>query len=757
MRYHAMPPFALLLLTGGTAWPDSPASQEIVITTRRDATPLAVSPVSASIVDGMDLDRLSLPDLAAADSFSPGLSIDSTAPISGSSNAAAIFLRGVGQSDFLLTQDPGVGLYLDDAYIVRGIGGVLDAVDIDRVEVLRGPQGTLYGRNTIGGLVRVVTRRPSGGRDGWLALVGGTDNRRDLSGATTIHAGETLAMRVAGAHREQEGHVTRLLSGDHLGGTNSDALRVRAVWSPAEALEIDTGLEGFRGRDDSPASAMASNNPAAIGAPETLFGGTYNATIGFHGGPPFDSRWLTGSPYSTNATGPNGSDTDVVGGRLGIRWRTGPGLALKSTTAYRHVNAEFGRDPDNSPGILIHNTNHMNDTSLSEDLALLGPEDSRLEWLVGLFALRERGSDRYTAEFIPETFGAPATDTPWEALGYTTVPPLVLGGPATRIQNDSLAVYADGAYHWTDRFSTAIGIRRTADHKEVDVPVELTQVGLRVIADPSASAHFADTSVRAALEYRWARAFTYLSYSQGYKSGGFNQRYGAPLPKPTEFAPEQLASWEVGVRANDSSGLLSAGLTVFDADYSDIQVVVFDGGIPRTINAARGEVTGVEAELAVIPSEATRLALTWSHLNARYTRLDPAIDGSFGQPVVNPLHLGYRFVDTPDDAVAATAECRLPFRMRGSLDFLAHWSYRSRWANDAVNTPELEQAATSILAASLSYTSADRAWVVSLIGTNLSDRAITESGVADKQGFGLTEVSVARPRELAVQVRRTWE
>lgn len=761
----------------------SPAQvlEEITVTARRREETLQDTPISVSAFSSQDLKLRNVQDIGQIDEFTPNLTFDTTAPISGSTIASSVFIRGVGQTDFVFTTDPGVGIYLDGIYIARSVGGVLDLLDIERVEVLRGPQGTLFGRNTIGGAINVTTKKPNDEFSGEVEAIYGQFDRTDILATVNVPLTDNLYSRFSGSFRRQDGYAEQILTGEDLGDNDEWTFRGAVRWEPTETITVDISGDVTRGDEQSPASSTVSGSrTASIGAPNTLFAGLlYNNLIGAqeNGGVPgtisvpplpadtpvYDESFLTDSEFTTQGTGPNGSEFDIFGISGTIEWDAGP-VTVKSITGYRELDTTFGRDPDGSPLTLVHTENVLEHEQFSEEFQLLGSNfDDRLNWLFGVYYLTEEGTDLTTVPFAQETFdilgqigGActlfPGTPTETALPFCPNIFRVDSTGEGTKIDNRSIAVFGEATFDVTERLAITAGIRYTSDRKRVDA-TGLLIGGAPALADPVAEETFEDVNPRVIVDYQITdTVFGYASFSQGFKSGGFNQRYGAPLPAPTSFEPEEVTSYEVGLKGDFLGDRLRANLSYFHSEYTDIQVVVFDNGIPRTINAAEAAIDGVELESTLLFARNWLAQFSYGYLDARYTELDDAIIGSFGTPIVNPLTTDFKFVNSPEHSLSAALQYERDVLTYGTFLARLDYSYRSEYANDAINTPELIQDGVSLINARVAFTGADDEWTLALFGTNLTDETYITSGVADEPGFGLVERNPAFPRQWGVSL-----
>ena len=233
---------------GSTDW----LVEEITITARKREEGLQSTPLSVSAYSGDSLEYRGVGKIDGIANFTPNLTFGNSPTFGGASNSAAIYIRGIGQKEFVPTVDPGVGLYVDGVYIARSVGGILDLIDIERVEVLRGPQGTLFGRNTIGGAISITTRKPDEELSGRLSATYGVDNRIDVIGSVNVPWSDSFFSTFSVGHLSQDGYVKRD-DGVDLGDENTLTGRAAFRWLASEAVAVHLSLEGTRAPENSPA------------------------------------------------------------------------------------------------------------------------------------------------------------------------------------------------------------------------------------------------------------------------------------------------------------------------------------------------------------------------------------------------------------------------------------------------------------------------------------------------------------------------
>ncbi len=358
---------------------DAPVEgNEILVTARRTSERLQDVPVAVSAFGGAALEDRNVATLDEIAKFTPNIRFDGAAALSGGNYNATVFVRGVGQNDFAIFSDPGVGFYVDDVYYARSIGGVLDAVDIDNVQVLRGPQGTLFGKNTIGGAVLINTATPNlNDVNGRVEATYGRFDRIDVKGAINIPiAPGVAALRISGASLNRDGYVKRLVDGDTQGDRSAQVIRAKLRIQPdGSPLTIDIGGDYTRARETSaPSDLLAVGNvPGITGIPfltnYNQFVAPSRGIVAPNGQRTLNPSFITASPFETYAGGPNDNDLDLWGVQGIVSYDLG-GATLKSITAYRHMKAYFTRDGDNTPFVFRQTTNRDKQWQFSQELQL---------------------------------------------------------------------------------------------------------------------------------------------------------------------------------------------------------------------------------------------------------------------------------------------------------------------------------------------------------------------------------------------------
>ncbi|MEM7569174.1 MAG: TonB-dependent receptor [Pseudomonadota bacterium] len=758
---------------------DSAGLEVIFVTAQKRVQGLQDTPIAISAISAAALEARGVQNISGLQDFTPNLVFDSTAPISGVSSGAVIFIRGVGQTDFSLTTDPGVGTYVDGVYMSRSVGGVLDVLDLERIEVLRGPQGTLFGRNTIGGAISLVSRRPAEefGVRGEIAY--GNRDRIDLFAALDAPINDAIRTKVVGSFRQQDGFMIGLADDRDQGNTDRWSLRgtvevdfadnfmatISADYTKIDEQNAASKLVGISIQppialddegvpvsltttrtdirfDRDTGGVVFENFEVPAGAPSLAF--LQNAVdVPALGDLPFDERWITPDLDTTFATGPNGTELDIWGVSLTLDWDLGWG-EVKSITAYRKTDGRFARDADGSP-VDFATTNNFDygQDQFSQELQLTGRAfDDRLQYAAGVYYFDESGNDELIVT-LPDAFGFVSN--------------------FTFVNNQSIAAYAQATYEIIDNLSLTAGARYTEDDKEYTAPAGGNGVtnGLAAIFGPTGtqtaffppgtvSETFDDWSFKAILDYNFGNGtLAYISYSEGFKSGGFNVRYLVPVPNAIPFTPERLTTYEAGLKWQGLDNRLRVNAAVFHSDYEDVQLVIYNGGAPIITNAGDADITGFELELQAVPTENLSLGFGLGYLDAEYTAVAPL------DPLIAPdvqVGINNRLPNTPEWTMNAFVQYAQPVSTLGEIIGRVDWNYSSSIQNDAVNSRFLFQPSYHLVNAQLTYQHDDGRWSISAFAENVFNERVLESGDSNF-GIGFHEATFNEPREYGVRVR----
>ncbi len=676
--------------------------EEITVTARRREESLQDVPIALSAFSADRILNAGAPDITWLQQSTPNLTLQVAR---GSNSTLIAFIRGIGQQDPLWGFEPGVGLYVDDVYVARPQGAVLDIYDIERLEVLRGPQGTLYGRNTIGGAIKYVTK--SLGNEAYLdtKLTFGTYAQHDFLASGVLPLGDTLSIGGSAAIYRRDGYGENQFTGTENHYAKSvDAFRMSAEWNPTDTLSVR--LAGDYVEDNSDAKHGHREAPGlGLAAGEVVLPDV------------FDTR------------GGIGDDNRVrnQGLSLTAAWELSDAITLKSITAYREGQTNTLIDFDTSPAPALDVPGFYEDDQLTQELQFLY-EGERLRGVAGLYYLDAHAAGKF--------------DTIVGLLNLTIA-------TSGFVDTKSYAAYADFSYDFTDKLSASLGGRYTSDEKEGGVyrqnftglysPLfgnNAAVPGL-VRSDYTNDRTFDQFTPRASVSYEFTETFTtYASYSEGFKSGGFDMRGDVVLTPDTVngYDPETVQSYEVGAKGTLFDDRLSYNFAAFYADYSDQQITrqqpTVTGSIASFVdNAGASTIQGVELEGTVQFTDRLSLNYGVGWTDAEFDKYETY------QVITNPAPPPATLtvpVDLSDTAVfqntpewngnlALNYAQPLPGTW-GSLLATVSGSYRDSYHMFEFPNPLIDQNdAYTLVDASIAWKSNDEKLRFQLLGRNLTD------------------------------------
>ncbi len=756
----------------------SASPNTIVVTAQFREQNLQDTPLAITAVSGDMLQERSQTNIAEVANQAPSVTLRTGNANFGPSLAASI--RGIGQFDFNPALEPGVGLYVDEVYYPTLTGSVFDLLDLDRVEILRGPQGTLAGRNSIGGAIKLYSKRPAGSNTGSLSVAYGSRDRIDLRGNADFTITEGVDVRVSGVSKQQDGYVNRIdfgcanppgsalnpadgvsstgAGGDDCviardGNVDYQAVRGQLRIRPTDTLDINI-IADYSIDDRNPPAAVLtsvadSGNPAIRGEYPNV---------------PFDSRFLCGSfcnygTYENPADPANGFPygTDFQARSLFEGWgisgqvdlELGDNLQLVSITAYREYNAEFATDDDLSPLPVSNIRSELDFWFFSQEVRLNGSLlDDAIEYTIGGYY-----SDQ-------QSVYASIVDLRWAGLQFAQNDPV----PA-----QTKAAFAHASLRATDDLTFNIGLRYTDESKDytfsrsnVDGSPNPPLVGALDGVDGSYSGKRVD--YRANVQYRWTNdLMTYAQYSTGFKGGGINPRpYFVSQVQPFEM--ETIKAWEVGLKSDLFDRLMRVNLAAYYNKYEDIQLALLScpqfnptppgpgvPGLPCAMNANAGdaEIKGFEAELFVNPAEGFTIDGSLSYLDFDYTRIDENASGPGG------VQLDYVAPYAAEWQWAIGTQYEVLLGRSGSLTPRVDVSYKSSTYANAVNGPSNLIPGFTLANARLTWENYDEDLQIALEVTNLFDEYYI-TNVFNVEGNGFVNAQPARPREWAVTVTKRF-
>jgi len=752
------------------------ALDQITVTARKRAESLQDTPISITAISQDDIDIRGITDASQIADYTPNLVFDFTSAINPTSSAASIYIRGVGQPDWSLPTDPGVGLYLDGVYIARSVGAVLDVVDVESIEVLRGPQGTLFGRNTIGGAISVTSRTPSDEFEGNVSIGAGSFRRVNAHGQLNVPIADGLVFNVAGSSKTADGFVKNQIPGQpDWGDEDSRAWRAALRWQARDNLSVKFTYDGTQERETHTSNIHLENFedaflplvyngvivPPDIASNPTRFGIIPDAACADFGDPSrlsnptcFNSQWTVteGDPYrtwgvltsnvpelNTNASRPlePSADLDLNGYALNIDYDITDTLTLVSITAKRDLDGYWVRDEDGSPMEIVSTVNDFDQDQFSQELQLKGTAlDGSLNWIVGGFYFEEDGCHLDLVYLYGSTFSS--------------------GGC---IDNESKALFAQGTWDINDKWSLTGGVRYTDEDKSFTPDQIIARdelfgfsAGDEILPSDKATVGVTEEDFHINIAYAFAENILgYASYSDSFKGATFTQRIFPPRPDVPIAQPEFVESFEVGAKATLLDNRMRLNGALFFSQYDDIQVTVLEDASAgnTTANAAEGEIFGGELEMTYQFVDNAIFELGVGYLDAEYTEVA-------GIAAATGLTTSTKFVNTPEWSINSAVSYDFQVLGDWSLTPRVEYNYTGEVFNDAQNFEGIRQGSVGLWNASLNLTSDDGNWAVRLVGKNLDDELVIISGFSDPFFTGATEATVIAPRHVLLTLERNF-
>ena len=689
---------------------------DIVVTARRRAETLRDVPIAISAISGAQLDASGIHDIVAVAQSVPNLSLKASR---GTNSTLTAFIRGVGQQDPVAGFESGVGLYLDDVYLNRPQAAVLDVIDVERIEVLRGPQGTLYGRNTIGGAVKYVTQRINP-KNAEVSLRATYGNYNEADGVVTASTPITNNFRVGGslARLSHDGFGHNLTNGFDNYNKNVYAARISAELEPVPDLSLRFSSDYVKDNSN-PRNGSRLIPGLQSGAP--VLASVYDTRAG-----------LNTPKQSIEAYGFSGI----------AELKLSSSFTLKSITAYRRDTTSTSIDFDSLPAQDVDVPAIYKNKQFSQEGQLLY-SSARLNGLVGVYYLDATAFNIF--DVILDTTGRP--------IGLPGLTASTLGNVGTK----TWSVFGDFTFDVADRLSVSAGGRYTNDQRTARIfrrnliggaSPDLGGTGVQLgnpTSDFDGTATFKQFTPRASISFKPTPNHNiYASYSQGFKGGGFDPRglttaapdtNGNGTRDPQEiynfllFKPEKVDSYELGWKAKLLDNRVNFSLASFYATYTDVQIPssvgALVGGVQTfvgiTTNAGKAEFKGGEFEgLAKLAPEITgagsNLNFAWSlgYIDAKYKNFINTVGVEVSQ---------FRQVqNTPKWTASGTLTLSTPLTLigAGQLDISPSLSYRSRVGQFETVSP-LDQPGYTLLDTSIVWRSDSDRWSVGLHGKNLTD------------------------------------
>ncbi|MDR2214641.1 MAG: TonB-dependent receptor [Nevskiaceae bacterium] len=757
------------------AQPNNDALEEVVVTAQFRDQNLQETPIAITAITGDMLEARSQVRLVDVTAQAPNVILQVNP--AGAGNSMRAYIRGVGQGDQSPSVDPGVGIYVDDVYFATITSSIFELLDLERVEILRGPQGTLSGMNSLGGAVKLFSRKPAG-EGGFVEGTLGSLNRKEFRGSADFAlVPDRLFARISGLSRSRDGYVTRLdyacthpndpyvVSGaigrgnagpnckiGTLGGQSVNALRGSLRWIASDSVEVNVIADTTHDSSETPASVLLQSGEFIPGLSLSYQGVPYDDRFVPYGqfradtvmndpfvsyanfinpGVTYTPLDVPGTPGSNNGTfyATPANTSDSWGASATIDWKVPDRGAVKSITAYREYETLSGADNDGSPVAILASLSEFRHNQFSQELRYNGEAlDKRLEYTVGGIYFRQetvyetRESDPFIP-FGPDPFNFPIFDF---IQDDTTL-------------NEFYGAFVHSIWHVTDKLNLTAGLRYTKQDK--DYTFQRYNVDGRTafqpLSDPAnplngrvGNFSGSHTDYRLNLDYQWTQdLMTYVQFSTGFKGGGVSPRPYFP-EQVLGFGPEEMNAYELGLKSRWFERRLQANAAVFYNDYKDYQAtpdncIDADGNLlpdapvnlrspcGQYLNVADAKVKGAELELEIRPIDGMLIDAAYSY-----------VDFTFGEPKIATAAViaGASAPGIGKNKWSVGAQYEIPLSSGATITPRVDAYYTPGYCGNLECTSQASNTSYTLVNVRLTYRTADDDWNISLEGTNLTDK-----------------------------------
>lgn len=655
----------ILFMNGwfGTTVAVASTLEEVIVTAERKETNLQSTPVTISAFTEASLERLNAVESVELQNSVPGLTMVQGIAAPGKVD---LYMRGAGdQVGAIILSESGVGVYIDDVYMPRLSVANIELLELERVEVLRGPQGTLYGRNSMTGAIKYISKTPDGSYSGNVSASYGSYDAYNLRGHFQAPLIEDLiAASITASYRETGDWYRNITLNEDRGNREVLAINGKFTWLAPGPLSATLTIAYSEEENDG--GEFVARNPLTL-----------------------DS--ITGDFRDVQSPLDAFGENDQLRLALDLSYELTEDVTLRSITGYQDLNEASSFD---LTGQGLFNRFLKSDVQIiTQELQLRGTAlDQSLDWIIGGFLFLEDGFQTIN-------------DTIFFGLRPTTI---------IDVETTSYALYAEATYHINERLSVTAGLRYNDDEKD------LTGAHRGVPGGTGNNSN--DVTTRLVLDYQWTdEVFAFFNLSRGYKAGSFNALATSIGDFTNGFDPETVWAYEVGVKADLLGNLLRTNVNVFFNDFSDLQGLnTTPAGFTTVNNIADADVYGIELEFSYLATDQLELFGAASRQWDKYRDIDPTsgVQSNFRVNRVSEwfgsLGFEYRFPITGVD---------------GEFGLTGLWSYRSEYFNDIINSPVVRTDDYSLLDLGAYYETADGHWRISLVGKNVFDEEVYFKGL----------------------------
>lgn len=685
--------------------------EEVVVTAQKRAEDLQDVPITVSAFSGEDLTAYGVGGVQSLQAVTPGLVYNKTGA------QAQPYLRGIGTRFALMGLESSIATYVDDRYIPRASAAMLDLADVERIEVLKGPQGTLYGRNATGGAIRIISKDPADELEGSIAITRGNYNYWGLTGTASIPLADNVAARVTALVKNRDGYADNITpqGASELDDQDIEAYRAKILWDISDQTSLRFTIDYWE-QNDNFGNDIVDLSPAGLNLGTALGGLSTNDTDKV--ATSMDDLINTEDLSASIRLDTSFDDFDFV-----------------SISTYETLDSHSSTDGDGTSAVVFDNFNEEDAETYSQEFQVLSNSDSDLQWLAGAYIYYQDGSFSLNLDVsdagipLPLTQGKQDVKTSvWSLFGQATAP-------------------------LSENWSLTLGARWNSEEKEV---LQTAMDGFITIG--GALMPFEDSdkwdefTPKVSLEYALDSGITYLTYARGFKSGGFS--YPAVGTEPLD--PEILDMLELGVKLELLDNQLRINSSLYYYDYQDLQVTRAGGGSGTAItlttdNAANATVMGLDANIVWLATETLQISTGFNIADSEFEEYDASakvysavLDGSVGGATPTPGMAdvaydasGESLLRAPDFEYYLSAsyefflgDARIPLNLT--------YSYKDDFNFDFVADPtseRLTQEGYALLNARVAYEPASELWSLALWGNNLTGEDYFDDLAANTRGM----------------------
>lgn len=705
--------------------------EEIVVTAQRRASDLQTTASAISAYSGTELQDRAIGDIEELGQFNPSMDVAFY------QGEAQVYMRGIGYSGIIGGTDSSTALHLNGVYLSRSSAAVPGFLDVERVEIVKGPQGTLYGRNATSGSVNIISKRPSDELAAETSLTVGNYNAFKLFGAVGGPVADGVRARLAVQKENRDGYTTLVRPVDdplNLGATTGEA-ESKDDFAARLTVEMDlsetamlTLMGDYYEADDTQSVWLYLNRGTATN--------------------PFFQQYLAdnGGQLGNTKSRSLGSDLEHINrpniwgltGRLDLELGE---YGLTFLSAYKETNPFNRNDLDTTAAFGVDQLREEDHRQFSQEVQLSSPAGERLEWIAGLYYFSEDNDVRneYFLPFVDEQFGLPSDD------GCCL---LKLNGTS---ETEAYAVFGELTYDLNDRLELVAGARYGSEKRggANNVVFQNFIPGLLDNVAALEDETFDAFTPKIGLNYTVSdNVFVYGYVSEGFKSGGYN----IGSYQNTNFDPEEITSFEAGLKADLLDNRLRFNTALFVYDYTDLQIQDVEANNTIVRNAANAEIRGIEIDLVGYVSENFRWELGGAYLDAKFSEAF-LVDPKFPQLGVQNLD-GFTLPRAPEFKVVAAAEYSTLLSNQGRLTLRGDVAWQSETYFTSFNVADLEQPSYAWLKARVSYDDPTGRWQLAAFIDNISDEVVATNGTFNGDIIDSTATgSLAPPRTYGVEIR----